>query len=185
VHVLLRVFAGLHKEHSGLMLVLAGSRSSDADYVRHLENIIAENQIQTAVRWTDFLNETEKAGAWAAATLISHVSESEGMAMSVLEAMAAGLPVIVSRECYMSKAAAAGALIEIQNDAVELRAAIESLLVDATLRRRLGETAREYVRQHHAWSKIAQQIVEVYQQAGVSAETRFGIARPKIGVSDK
>jgi glycosyltransferase involved in cell wall biosynthesis len=179
VHVLLRAFAELHKDHPSVVLMLVGARSSDSDYVRYLESIIAENHIQTAVRWTDFLNETDKVGAWAAATLFSHVSGSEGMAMSVLEAMAAGLPVIVSRECYMSRAAAAGALIEIQNNAVELRAAIESLLADATLCRRLGETARKYVQQHHAWSKIAQEIVEVYHQALVPAGAQLGIAGPQ------
>jgi glycosyltransferase involved in cell wall biosynthesis len=165
VHVLLRAFGGLHKEHPGTVLVLVGTRREHPDYVRSLDRFIAVENLQEAVRWTGFLNEAEKCGVWTAATLFSHVSESEGMAMSVLEAMAAGLPVIVSRECYMSAAAAAGAVLEIDNDAVQLRSTMESLLTDAPLRRRLGDAARDYVRQRHSWPHIAQQIVQVYDQA--------------------
>jgi glycosyltransferase involved in cell wall biosynthesis len=162
VHVLLQAFGELHREHPAAVLVLAGNRQAQPDYTRRLDRIIAEHGLQEAVRWTGFLNEAEKGGAWAAAALFSHVSESEGMAVSVLEAMAAGLPVIVSRECYMSEAAADGSLIEIEGDAGQLRSTMESLLADAPLRRRLGEGARDYVRQNHAWPRIAQRIVQVY-----------------------
>jgi glycosyltransferase involved in cell wall biosynthesis len=165
VHVLLEAFAELHQGYPDVILVLAGNRLKSSSYIRCLEELIREHHLETSVRWTGFLNESEKGGAWAAATLFSHVSESEGMAMSVLEAMAAGLPVIVSRECYMSQGAAAGALVEIPNDARQLCTAMESLLDDAPLRRRIGETARAYVREHHAWPQIAGQIVRVYEQA--------------------
>jgi glycosyltransferase involved in cell wall biosynthesis len=165
VHVLLRAFGELHRRQPRTMLVLAGSRQGQPDYTRHLDRIIAEHGFHEAVRWTGFLNEAEKGGAWAAATLFSHVSESEGMAVSVLEAMAAGLPVIVSRQCYMSEAAAAGAVVESDADAGQLCSAMESLLADEPLRCRLGDRARDYVRRCHSWPQIAQQIVQVYERA--------------------
>jgi glycosyltransferase involved in cell wall biosynthesis len=165
VHLLLQAFGELHREHPAPVLVLAGARQAQPDYVRTLDGIVGDYDLREAVRWTGFLNESEKGGAWAAAALFSHVSESEGMAVSVLEAMAAGLPVIVSRECYMSDAATAGAVVEIDRDAGRLRSTIESLLADAPLRGRIGSAARDYVRRRHAWPQIARQIVQVYERA--------------------
>ncbi len=165
LHLLLHALAELQPEHPEVALVLAGDRQGDPNYVRRLERIISENNLGSAVFWADYLNEAEKRGAWAAATLFSHPSESEGMAMSVLEAMAAGLPVIVSRECYMTKAAAAGAVIEVENNVSLLCSAMASLLGDAELRRRVGDTARHFVEQYHSWPHIARQIVQVYDRA--------------------
>jgi glycosyltransferase involved in cell wall biosynthesis len=105
IHLLLRAFEKLHDQFPIVLLVIGGDRKQDLSYVADLDKFIIERSLEKNVVWTGFLDEEAKIGAFGAASIFSHVSKSEGMAMSILEAMGAGLPVIVSSECYMSKAA--------------------------------------------------------------------------------
>ena len=75
-------------------------------------------------------------------------SRSEGAPLSVLEAMAAGLPVVASAVGGVPELVADGAtgLLVPPGDPGALAAALDRLLADPALRRRLGAAARERVR---------------------------------------
>jgi glycosyltransferase involved in cell wall biosynthesis len=72
----------------------------------------------------------------------------EAMPLSLLEAMAAGLPVVASQVGDVARVVTHGVtgLLVPPHDQAELAAALEALLVDADLRRRLGAAGRERVR---------------------------------------
>lgn len=165
VHVLVRAFAEIHKQFPQTVLVIAGDRKIAPNYVRYLDKLIVDAGITESVCWTGFLNESEKHMALAAATVFSHVSQSEGMAMSILEAMATGLPTIVSKECYMSRAANAQALVEVEYNVENLCVALTNLLSNLEQRYRIGQIARDYVCKHHTWQQIAQEVVQAYESA--------------------
>jgi len=81
-------------------------------------------------------------------------SRSEGAPLSVLEAMAAGLPVVASAVGGVPEIVEDGAtgLLVPPGDAAALAATLEQLLADAELRRRLGAAGRERVR---VWFDLA------------------------------
>lgn len=165
VHVLLKAFASIQKEFPNALLVIAGDRSQDSSYVESLDEIVVERQLQDDVVWTGFLDEEEKKGVLSSATIFSHVSESEGLAMSILEAMAAGLPTIVSTECYMGDAARQQALKEVEYNVDSVASAFRHLLTDCSLRSKLSSTAKTYVHQQHSWRALAQQAIDIYDQS--------------------
>jgi glycosyltransferase involved in cell wall biosynthesis len=165
LHLLVQAFAKLRMQFPNVTLVLAGSRDQAPEYVHCLETMAMENGIQQAVSWAGFLNEGEKNRAWSAATIFCYPSESEGMAMSVLEAMDAGIPTIVSRECNMPQAARDGALIETERSVEAIHAAMGLLLADPALRYQVGQAGRAYVKAHHAWPALAERIPQVYRGA--------------------
>lgn len=87
----------------------------------------------------------------AAADVFVLSSTSEGLPVSVLEAMAAGLPVIASRVGGVPEQVSddeTGLLVE-PGDPNELAAALNRLTADASLRRRLGAAGR--ARAEHAF----------------------------------
>ena len=91
---------------------------------------------------------------------------TELLGLTTLEAMACGVPVVVSD---------AGSLPEIVSpeetgcvtppgDPAALRQAVDRLLADDAARRRLGANAREVVAQRFTWQQTAQRCLTVYGQ---------------------
>ena len=151
---------------SGATLFIAGNLEQEPAYAAFLRAEIAATGCAERVRWLGFMNEAAKAEAYAASDLFVHASESEGMALAILEAMSAGLPVVATRGCYMSEAAAAGALIECAAGPEALADAMAPLLADPARAHQLGEAGRAYVTRVHAWAEIARATLRIYAGQG-------------------
>lgn len=159
---LLRAFQIFAGQNADFGLVIGGVLTQHGSYGATLQALAKDLNIEDRVYWPGFVDEELKTGIFAAASLFSHVSDSEGMAMAVLEAMSAGLPTIVGTGCYMHEAAIAGAVLEIEPSVASLAAALELLAADKDLADRFGERAREYTQKSHSWRGIARSAVEFY-----------------------
>lgn len=89
-------------------------------------------------------------------------SFSEGLPMSVLEAWAYRLPVLMTRECNLPEGFERGAAAEITRDpdALASRLVTELLGTDLTP---MGEAGRALVEERFSWQRIAAQHLEVYE----------------------
>ena len=101
------------------------------------------------------------------AAVVACPSHREGFGVACAEAMAHGHPVV---------AAAVGGLLDLvvdeetgllvpPRDVAALRAALERLLADRDLRRRMGAAARERVREHFSWRRSTDLTLEAYAHA--------------------
>jgi len=103
---------------------------------------------------------------YAAADCLAHPTLEDTFAMVVLEAMAHGLPVLVSQQKYCGIAGLLAherhaLLLEDPTNAGALATALQRLLSDAGLRQQLSASATEFARQH-LWSKVARHQDTVY-----------------------
>jgi len=91
-------------------------------------------------------------------------SRSEGAPLSVLEAMAAGVPVVASAVGGVPELVADGVtgLLVSPGDPRALAAALDRLLADPALRRRLGAAARERVRTRFDLAAMREAHLELY-----------------------
>jgi glycosyltransferase involved in cell wall biosynthesis len=100
------------------------------------------------------------------ASVVVAPSEREGFGLAAAEAMAFGRPVV---------AAAGGGLLELvcdgetgllvpPRDPAALRAAVERLLAEPELRKRLGTAARARARERFGWDAVIERTIDVYRR---------------------
>jgi len=91
-------------------------------------------------------------------------SFSEGLPMSVLEAWAYRLPVVMTDHCNLPEGFAAEAAIRIGTDAESIAQGIFSLLsAPSTALQAMGGNGRALVEERFTWERIAEQMKEVYE----------------------
>jgi glycosyltransferase involved in cell wall biosynthesis len=133
------------KMHRPFTVVMAGSGELEAK----LRAFCAEHALDNVV-FTDFVNQTELPGLYAASEVFVLPAENEPWGLAVNEAMCASLPVVVSREV--------GCVADLVRDGVNgytpeagdvagLASALQRLIEDEGLRRRQGWESLARIRQ--------------------------------------
>lgn len=156
------VLAELRNTHPDLHLIIAGEVRVGSAYAAWLKEMSSAMGVAGRVRWTGFLDEKEKLSAYAAAQAFVHASDSEGMSISILEAMSAALPVVATRGCHMAAAAEAGALLECAQGVGPLAQAVARCLAAAP---GIADRGLEYVKRCHSWDSLARQAIARYEEA--------------------
>src|SRR5262249_5992686 len=95
-------------------------------------------------------------------------SDYEGFGLSILEAMAVGLPLVCTRvgvtlELSTARECEFGLLVP-PKDAASFRDALDHLLADATLRGRMGACAHAAVQTHYSLAAEARQYTGVFAE---------------------
>ena len=152
--VLLRAWAAVRQQVPGARLVLVGD-GPDRDRLRAAapSSVLFAGAVADAAPW------------YRAADVVVLPSRWEGMALSPLEAMACGRPVVVTdvdgaRES-LPRSFAAPCVVP-PEDPGALAAAVGALLLDPPLRTSLGERGRRHVLTLHDVRHTARAVADVY-----------------------
>jgi glycosyltransferase involved in cell wall biosynthesis len=92
----------------------------------------------------------------------SRIREQFGRVL--VEAMASGVPVIGSTSGAIPEVIGAAGLVVPEGDAVALAEALDQLLSDPALRRKLAGAGRERVELNYSWRRVAEKTYEFYQR---------------------
>jgi len=111
-----------------------------------------------------YLSEEEKNAILSALDIFVLPSRSEGQPLAVLEAMAAGTPVIISEACGlpMVEEYGAGAILSMTVDAF-IRT-LQEFLTDVKKRTIAGKQARRAVEREFGWGSVINRHIELYQK---------------------
>jgi len=160
--VLVRAFAGLASRHPDAILVLAGP--DDEGIEPMLRSLAQRLGVEDKVFFTGMLLPEERLEVLAAATLWALPSHTENFAIAALEALAAGLPVIVSPAVDLSRALEqhrAAVVTEASPEAFER--SMDELLSHPGRRLELGAAGREFALRYD-WSRVAAETLETYEE---------------------
>jgi glycosyltransferase involved in cell wall biosynthesis len=116
------------------------------------------------VRFSGFVDEAGLADRYAAADVAVFLSAYEGFGLPALEAMARGVPIVVSDRPALNEIFGGAALVAPLEDEAAIANAIQRLLDDARLHRELAHRGRNLAARH-SWTVTARQTREVLQAA--------------------
>ena len=161
--LLIRSFVHVSRASPGTQLVIAGP--DDEGLRPGLEQLANEQGLAAYVHFTGPLYQDDRADAFAAATVWALSSYTENFGVAVMEALAAGLPTIVSTEVNLAGVIRENrAGIVASPNATEFGPALANLLRDkgghADLARRARSLAARY-----DWSVVAPELRSMYARA--------------------
>jgi glycosyltransferase involved in cell wall biosynthesis len=166
IYDLLEAVAALRIAVPDVRLVCAGDgdRIAVARYAERLG--IAE-----AVKFTGWVGPSGKRALFEAAAAFALPSYDEGLPVSLLEAMAAGVPVVASSVGGVPEVVADGVsgYLVAPGDKASLERALRRLLADRALGQRIGAAARETARLRFAPERALPQLEEIYRALGLLA----------------
>ena len=161
--LLLPAFAEVVRKHPESLLVVAGD--GDPGYVAHLRAEAGRLGLgDSQVLWTGFIAGSEKKAALSAATVFVLPSYSENFGIAAAEALAAGIPsVLTDQVALAADAAETDAALVIRCDVRELTEAITRLLTDEELRDHLGTNARRMATERFSLTAAGQSLRRLYE----------------------
>lgn len=144
-----------------IRLVIAGN--DEDNYRAVLEPIAAQLGVSARIEFAGSVQGADKAWLLSHARMLVLPSYSENFGNVVIEAMAAGCPVIVSKDVGLAETInETGAGLVVDGDADTLSDAIARLLGDAALRRQLSERGRAVANERFTWPAVAAQMEDLY-----------------------
>ncbi|MGK7923812.1 MAG: glycosyltransferase [Spirulina sp.] len=150
-------------------LLFAGT--GDENYLKTLENLVESFDLTQNVTFAGFVTGENKDLVLQGSDLFILPSFAENFAIAVAEAMAVGLPVIITPQVQIApeiRAANAGLVVE--GEVKTVAEAIATLLTSPQLRQEFGNNGRKLVETRYSWDAIAQQLISVYQTAIISKQ---------------
>jgi glycosyltransferase involved in cell wall biosynthesis len=144
------------------MLVLAGP---DADgYVAAMQDLVKQHGLTDRVIWTGMLRGRERIEALRDADLFVLPSYQENFGIAIIEALAAGSPVLISDRVNIwseIKNARLGGVVPPEVDA--LTGEMQLWLNDRSRRAAAAERARSFVWENYDWRRIAERWARHYR----------------------
>ena len=160
--LLVPAWAQLAKRWPDAHLVIAGPDFEGT--LAKTEQMVAEYELGERVLFTGMLDEAMKWSALAACECFVLPSHSEGLSMSALEAMGAGLPVIVTEPCNMPEVSHFDLGWEIGASMLHLASAMREMLENSPASNvATGARGRRLIEERYAWPIVARQMAEVYR----------------------
>jgi glycosyltransferase involved in cell wall biosynthesis len=161
VDLLLPTWSQLASTFPEAHLVLAGPDFEDTR--AGLERIVAANNLQDSVTFTGMLRDELKWSALAAAECFILPSHSEGLSVSILEALGMGLPVIVTSPCNMPEVREFQTGWLIPTTIPALTSAVEELLQNSPqTNQQIGSRGKDLIATRYTWTIVAQQMADFY-----------------------
>jgi glycosyltransferase involved in cell wall biosynthesis len=172
LELLLPAFLSLAKrpEFAKWKLVLAGD--GETPYVDSLKSLASLHGGNGNVVFAGWLDGERRLSILREASLLALTSYQENFGLCAVEALACGVPVLISTEVNLAneiKAANAGWVTKLEPGAIEETLADALAHEDARARR--GRAGQEFVRNQFSWSAVAEKLLEVYRSVARTKES--------------
>jgi glycosyltransferase involved in cell wall biosynthesis len=156
----IKTLAILSKKYDNIRLIIDTYREREM-----LTSLSEELGVKDKLLLFNSRNDQELSEVYAACDVFAYPSAASTWGLVVIEAMAAGKPVIVSKQIGASE------IIQNRKNGIivdkatpdEIAKQVEILMNDSQLRKDIGKNAYEYVKENLSWEKYAQRVENVFE----------------------
>lgn len=173
--LLLRVWKKIEHNYSNVRLMLLGSGGSDIhNCEQDLKIYVKINDLGDSVQFTGSVNNVNE--YLRASDIFVFPSENEAFPLSLIEAMACGLPVISTSAGGIKDILKNGAngLVVQSGDYQQLYDATAKLITDTTLSDSLGQAAWRSVRLRYTTESVADEYTDLFEHISRFHENKHG-----------
>jgi len=169
VELLIKAFKILTMKHKNLELWIVGGEERTSftfkrGFLRELKDFCKKLKISDRVHFTGQLLQTELIKYYLESDIFIYISDYENFGQTILEAAAAGLPLICSPQGIASEIIEEGKSgFLIDKNPRNIAEKIEYLIVNETERISFGERIRKLVEKKYSWKKITKKYMKLYQ----------------------
>ena len=176
-------FAKIHQQFPDTHLVIAGPDS--IGFLPTVKAYFEKFSCSDAVTFTGMISGSLKYAALSAASIYVSPSYSEGFSMSILEAMAVGLPCIITEKCNFPEAADAKAAYVVETDADAISQALCKVLQQPQDSEAMGQRARELVFDQYTWHCAADKLIQIYRRICLAPTTQETLPTQTVTTSNR
>jgi glycosyltransferase involved in cell wall biosynthesis len=145
-------------------LLLAGPDSDGT--LAEAKSAVAGHGLRSSVTFTGALNGDLKMSALACASGFVLPSRSEGFSAAVLEALASGVPAVITNNCNFHEVATHRCGWVVQQETKEIAAALRQLLdISPSEHESMRINACRLIASKFTWARVAQQMDQLYAWA--------------------
>lgn len=158
---LIEAYQRLNGQYPELGLVICGKPDKQNPEVADL--VLRAQQTHPKIITPGFISDEDLAALYAGAAAYIHPSWYEGFGIMILEAFAAGAPVITSNNSSLPEVVGQAGLLIDPHNTDELTEAIRKVLSDPKLADELRQKGFQRVKQF-SWRAMAEQTLKIYDQ---------------------
>ena len=160
--ILARAFGEVARKRDNVYLVLTGP--DNEGYGAKVRAWLQEEGALGRSIFTGMLLGEEKLAVLRDSDIFVLPSYTENFGIAVVEAMACGLPVVISNKVNIWREVSdGGAGIVTDCDSHQVAEAVVRLLDDRNLREEMGKRGKRLVEEKYTWSEVTKKMIEVYE----------------------
>ena len=159
---LIRAFAPVARSHPEAELEIVGDDRTVPP--ENLDGTIARSGLNGRAVWRRFVSDEDLGRLYCSARAFAFLSEYEGLGLTPLEALAAGVPPVLLDTAVARESCGDAALYTARGDVAGVTEALERLLFDERLRQRLLDAAPA-VLARYTWPRAARETLALLEQS--------------------
>jgi len=159
--LLAKAYGAISRERDDVHLLIAGP--DDEGYGARVREWLRAERVLNRTTFTGMLLGEHKSIVLGGADIFVLPSFSENFGIAAVEAMAAGLPIVISNRVNIwREVALAGAGIAVNCDVADLKRALLEVLDNRALRQEMGQAGRRLASESFSWPSAVDKLMAVY-----------------------
>ena len=159
--LLVKSFGDVIKHSPNTYLIIAGP--DEDGYLSYLQDILDKNGGGKRCIFTGMLNEQDKLALLNIANVFVLPSYSEGMSISILEAMASKIPVVITEQCHFPDVNRSGSGLVISPKVSDLTESLLYILNNPQIAKSMGTRGYKLVLDKYTWDEIGNKYINLYR----------------------